>query len=123
MIFMTDDSDAERNALAKAWAGAILLLCIFHVLQAQWTWLWKSRHGIHPNHKAHLLNLFRNVLFADNEEDLSKREEEMFNDSVMLSYPQYRAHLDQDTFPKIEAWSLAKRASHPTTCNNTNNLV
>ena len=32
-VFMTDDSDAERNALALAYPSAHLLLCIFHVLQ------------------------------------------------------------------------------------------
>ena len=30
---MTDDCDAERKALASAWSTAILLLCLFHILQ------------------------------------------------------------------------------------------
>ena len=32
-LIMTDDSQAERNALKDVWPDAILLLCIFHYLQ------------------------------------------------------------------------------------------
>ena len=31
--FMTDDCDAEKNALSGTWPTATLLLCSFHVLQ------------------------------------------------------------------------------------------
>ena len=122
-IFMTDDSNAERNALSQAWIEAILLMCIFHVLQAQWTWLWCAKHGIHSNDKVYLLNLFRKVLYAETEDELSKKMTAMMQDPVLLTYPQYKSHLDQDTFPKLDAWSLARRSSLPTSSNNTNNLV
>ena len=36
MVFMTDDSSAERNALELCWPQGIRLLCTFHVLQAFW---------------------------------------------------------------------------------------
>ncbi len=38
-IIMTDDSCAERNALHEAWPNSNLLLCTFHFLQRNWTWL------------------------------------------------------------------------------------
>ena len=44
-LFMTDDSDSLRSALTGAWEQAELLLCIFHVLQAIWNWLWDAKHG------------------------------------------------------------------------------
>ena len=34
-LIMTDDSDSLRNSLSAAWPSAELLLCIFHILQAQ----------------------------------------------------------------------------------------
>ena len=34
-LIMTDDSDSLRNSLSSAWPSAELLLCIFHILQAQ----------------------------------------------------------------------------------------
>ena len=44
--FMTDDSGVERNSLLVAWPEVIQLFCSFHVLQAQWMWLWDSKHNI-----------------------------------------------------------------------------
>ena len=54
-IFMTDDADAEIDALKTVWPNAILLLCIWHVLNAVWRWLWLGRHKIHMDDRAHLL--------------------------------------------------------------------
>ena len=36
IVFITDDSNAERNALELCWPNSIRLLCTFHVLQAFW---------------------------------------------------------------------------------------
>jgi hypothetical protein len=36
---MTDDSAAERGSLADVWPLAVLLLCIFHFLSNEWTFL------------------------------------------------------------------------------------
>ena len=35
-IFLTDDNIAQRNALHTIWPTTVLLLCIFHFLQATW---------------------------------------------------------------------------------------
>ena len=45
-VIMTDDSTSERNALGAVWPEARLLLCIFHVLQAAWRWLFSQKNGI-----------------------------------------------------------------------------
>ena len=124
-LFMTDDCDALRNALAGAWESSELLLCIFHILQAQWNWLWDGKHGVEKSDRPALLNLFRNVLYAESEEELSVQLEMMYADPVCIKYPQYQGHLMRDTFPKMDAWSLAHRITNklPTSNNNTNNLV
>ena len=36
MVFMTDDSSTEHNALELYWPQGIRLLCTFHILQAFW---------------------------------------------------------------------------------------
>ena len=38
-VIMTDDCESLRQALEIVFPEAILLLCIFHVLQAVWRWL------------------------------------------------------------------------------------
>ena len=125
VVVMTDDCDAERKAISIAWPSTTLLLCIFHVLQAQWTWLWKQAHGVEHRDKPVLLSLFRAVLYADTVDSRAKKLEEMYADSTMLKYPLYQKHLEDNTFPKMGAWSLATRVLDklPTSNNNTNNLV
>ena len=124
-LFMTDDCDALKNALASVLSPAELLLCTFHVLQAQWNWLWEASHGVLKPDRPVLLNLFRAVLYAESETELSECLELMFSNKVCLKYPQYQAHLMRDTFPKMKAWSMAHRILNklPTSNNNTNNYV
>ena len=124
-VFMTDDSDVERQSLSRAWPESVLLLCIFHVLQAQWTWLWDGKHYIAHADRAALLQLFRRVLYAETEDELSVRLEEMYADPILHQYPQYQKHLIKDTFPKMCAWSISRRIAEklPTSSHNTNNLV
>ena len=64
-VVMTDDCTAERSAIHEVWPLCTLLLCIFHVLQAAWRWLWENRHSIPKNHRPHLL---KKVMVADLEE-------------------------------------------------------
>ncbi len=43
---ITDDCDAEKNALKSTWPHSTQLLCIFHYLQSWWRWLWNNEHSI-----------------------------------------------------------------------------
>ena len=124
-LFMSDDSDVLRRAIKNTWSYAVLLLCIFHVLQAQWTWLWDSNHGIAKDDRPHLLKLFRNVVYAESEPKLDDCLKILYADPIFQKYPLFKLHLERDTLPKKDAWSLAHRISAklPTSNNNTNNLV
>ena len=44
--FMTDDSDAEREAIKSVWENSNRFLCHFHVSQAVWRWLRKKENEI-----------------------------------------------------------------------------
>ena len=122
---MTDDCDAEKLALGHAWPGAVLLLCVFHVLKALWTWIWEAKHKIEHKDRQILLILFRNVLYTETETELSEKLEEIYADATVNKYPQFHHHLQKRTFPKIKAWSVQRRISEslPTSSNNTTNLV
>ena len=61
-LALTDDANAERNALKHTWPSMILLLCLFHVLQAVWGWLWKAVH----NSKFHRPMLFNTISCTQN---------------------------------------------------------
>jgi len=36
VVFLTNDSNAEQNALKLSYPGGVRLLCTFHVLQTFW---------------------------------------------------------------------------------------
>ena len=80
--FMTDDSDAERNALSDVWPLVFLLLCAFHVLQAMWTWIWEAKHGIKTEDKGHLIQLIRIALFTENYSELRTALENLHYDPI-----------------------------------------
>ena len=73
--------------------------------------------------KLFLLQLFRKVAFAETEDDLDDATDELFSNPVSLKYPNFLKHLKDDTFPKINSWSIAKRSFLPISSNHTNNLV
>ena len=86
-IFLTDDCDIERKCLSLHWRNAVLLLCTFHVLQAQWRWLWDNKHHIQHSDRAHLLQLIRKVMYAETPEELSEKLEDLYSDERVLHYP------------------------------------
>ena len=61
---ITDDSDAERGALAEVWPQSKLLLCIFHVLQAAWRWLWNSKNAIAKSDRKSLISVLKSLVYA-----------------------------------------------------------
>src|SRR4051812_41036594 len=64
MIFMTDDSSAERNALEICWPQEIRLLCTFHILQAFWRWLHDSKHCINKEDQTSIIEKMKRILYA-----------------------------------------------------------
>ncbi len=67
-LFLTDNSEAEIKALKKTWPQSNNLLCIFHVGQAVWRWLWDGKNAIPKEHRRQLMSLFQSILYAFNEE-------------------------------------------------------
>ena len=89
VIFMTDDADAEINALKTVWPESKLLLCVWHVLNAVWRWLWQGNHQIGKDDRPHLLKKFRSILYAKTEAEYDNKKEEFLLDPTCLKYPQY----------------------------------
>lgn len=54
-MFLTDDSDAEREALSCIFPNARVLFCAFHILQALWRWLLDKKHDVHKDDAPKLL--------------------------------------------------------------------
>ncbi len=54
-VFMTDDSATEKATLRALFPESDQKLCLFHVLQALWRWLWESSHGVSLKEDRQLL--------------------------------------------------------------------
>ena len=67
---ITDDSQAERSGLRRTWPNASMYLCVFHFLQTMWRWLINSSNKILVQHRQHLMQLMRNIVYAKTEEIL-----------------------------------------------------
>jgi hypothetical protein len=79
-IFMTDDSASERNSLAAVWPQAMLLLCLFHVLQAIWRWLQQAKHGILKQDRVHLYRIFKSIIYSQTEDECCSNFDQLKSD-------------------------------------------
>ena len=65
-VFMTDDGEAEKNALKTVWPLTQQLLCVFHVLQAVWRWILDRKHAIDEAQRPTCLRLFKKLVYSIN---------------------------------------------------------
>ena len=108
-LVITDDDEAERNALKGTWPETILLLCIFHHLQALWSWLWKSEHNILKDDRPTLFNLFKDVLYAETTEKYYKSVGKMKASNTYNYYENFKVHMENHILPRKAEWSLRER--------------
>ncbi|XP_059401022.1 uncharacterized protein LOC132132600 isoform X2 [Carassius carassius] len=63
-VFLTDDSKAEKGAIAQVFPEAAQLLCIFHLLQAVWRWLWNKEHEVEMKDRQTMFSIVKDMLYA-----------------------------------------------------------
>lgn len=119
--FITDDSDAERNALQAVWPDAILRLCLFHVPQAVWRWLWSAAHSIAKEDRQILMAEFRQIMYSVTEQDAENAFVEALNSETASVYDNYQKYLET-WWERKELWCLAWRSEHQRG-HHTNNFA
>ncbi|GES92231.1 hypothetical protein GLOIN_2v1883854 [Rhizophagus clarus] len=121
ILFLTDDSSAERNALELCFPKTIRLLCTFHILQAFWRWLHDSKHHIKKEDRVSIMTKMKKILYAllSTEMDAFYHE---FKQEFYHSYPQLQKHFEL-LWERRCLWALSYRSGLPTRGNNTNNYV
>jgi MULE transposase domain len=123
-IFMTDDCDAEKNALSTVWPESIVLLCTFHVLQAVWRWVLNAKSGIPAKDRRALFYLFKNLVYADSVDDCLNLYDKLQTDPIAKIHPKYQKHIHQ-LWERRQDWALCYRREDNLLLrgNNTNNYV
>ena len=63
-VIMTDNCSELREALYEVFPESTLLLCIFHILQQSWRWLFDKKHGVSANDRLEIMRSFRALVHA-----------------------------------------------------------
>lgn len=116
LIFLTDQSTAEINAIHNVWPKSRTILCIFHVLQAVWRWLWDQKHGILKDDRQSLMKDFQKILYSKCESDA---EGAFIHALEKSTYKNWTIYV-KEYWTFKEEWCLAFR-NHVTRGHNTNN--
>ena len=109
-VFMTDDSDAERGALNAVWPGSQLRLCLFHVPQANWRWLWDTKNAIKKEHRPTLMGEFRTIMMATTEAEAEKAFHAAMCSTVARKYTRWQKRLE-NYYERRESWCIAWRST------------
>ncbi|KAE8738726.1 hypothetical protein FOCC_FOCC015792 [Frankliniella occidentalis] len=118
-IFMTDHSDAEKGALKLVWPSALQYLCHFHVAQSEWRWLLKSENGIAANERQGLMQILKDIMYAQCTEEL----EEALAKLSDCSSEKYKKHVDSELLNIKEEWVKMFRADVINRGHDTNNYA
>ena len=68
-VIMTDNCGELYQSLYYNWPDVALLLCIFHILQQVWRWLYESCHDIAKNDRVITIKLFWKLVYAKDNKD------------------------------------------------------
>ncbi|CAB4431809.1 unnamed protein product [Rhizophagus irregularis] len=120
-MFMTDDSAAERNAIELCWPNSKRFLCIFHVLQALWRWLWNANNQIKKDDRSTVISDFKRILYA-NSENIMNVEYQKFQLQWYNKYSKLARHCSL-LWERREFWAVSFRDGALTRGNHTNNYV
>ncbi|XP_023311650.1 uncharacterized protein LOC111692125 isoform X2 [Anoplophora glabripennis] len=118
-VFMTDDSQSEQKAIGDTWPGSKRMLCIFHVLQAVFRWLSKSKNGIPRDEQTSIYRDFQNILYANSLEEATAKYAIAVKNAKL--FPKYINYLNNYWWPKRECWVKAYRRGVLMKNNHTNN--
>lgn len=85
-VVMIDNSSAERGTINQCWPNACILLCTFHFLQRQWTWLFEGKNKISKGDQATLIQKHRKLVNTPTEESLISSYDQLLKHAVSMKY-------------------------------------
>lgn len=119
-IGMSDQSGSERGALGIEFPFITLLLCIFHVLQAMWKYLWLKAHKVLDSERTYIFGMFKECVYASKEADFEASFSKMLDDPVVSKNSTLTTHLEELRGKKHE-WALCFRQHLLIRGHHTNN--
>ena len=87
MLFMTDDCNTEKCAVKSIGANATQFLCIFHLFQRRWIWLYEGKNKVQQQDRVTLINKVKTLVYAKSEVSLLKKYEDFCTNKEVKKYP------------------------------------
>lgn len=103
---LTDNSAAEIAAIKETWPNSAHFLCVFHILQAVWRWLYNTDNKIHHDDRTRLMIDFKRILRAQDCVEIQIAYETCLENGA--KYPQWIKYINEYWAFK-EKWALAYR--------------
>lgn len=120
-IFITDDSSSERLSLRQSFPNSKLILCIFHVLQATWRYIWDAKTAVHKDDRVELFSFVKSLVYSKTVDELSEKYNGALTSPTVQKYPRFHAYF-QKLYNRHEEWAICFRDTLPVRNHNTNNL-
>ena len=121
-VIMSDNCVELRNALRETWPKSNLLLCVFHILQQVWRWLFDKSHGITKSDRVDIMKHFRKLVYARTVIDFDDITDKFMNSYVLNKYKNAVLYFNNLLELKTN-WAHCFRTNLVTRGTNTNNYV
>jgi len=92
-VFITDDGLAEQNAIKSPFPEGGSKLCLFHVAQAVWRWLWNSVNKVALGNRKTLMKEFRSIMRSSSVEQTELPYKEACDSPTSKKYRNWRTYL------------------------------
>ncbi|KAK3928292.1 Proepiregulin [Frankliniella fusca] len=122
-VFLTDDARNERGSLQDVYPFAILLLCLFHTLQAFLRYVTLSDHNVKKEERTLIYDDFKKLVSCKSETDFEENYQQILSNDIWLKNNIALNHLKKDLIPRAREWALCHRQDLILRGNNTTNYT
>ncbi|PIK51750.1 hypothetical protein BSL78_11340 [Apostichopus japonicus] len=122
-VFLTSNSEEERLALDQMYPSAKQVLCIFHILQAFWQFLFGEEHQIADADRYNLFQQMKTLAICSSENEVQTKFTSIMKDPMIWKYSFVVTHF-KEVFESRLHWALyhADLGGFKLPMNATNNL-
>ncbi|KAE8749126.1 hypothetical protein FOCC_FOCC004034 [Frankliniella occidentalis] len=122
-VILTDDAKNERGSLQDVYPFAILLLCLFHTLQAFLRYVTSSEHNVKKEERTLIYDDFKKLVSCKSESDFEENYQQILSQDIWLKNNIALNHLKKDLIPRAKEWALCHRQDLTLRGNNTTNYT
>ena len=122
-LIITDHNEEERSGINHVWPTCTRLLCLFHLLQAVWKWLFDKENYIEKHDRPIIISLIKDIAYAKDDETKNNLHNDMVNGTIASKYPNFINYFRKNIWSCKEVWCVAYRKSLPVHGNHTQNYI